>query len=102
VANCLLSGLKVEQNESRKKVDNMPNLKLKRHGETDDGINQRVHRFSCAIRGRYAPINPPKEITTCAAYLGYKGMQIPTSNTRLFDLAQAANNLDHCDEKRRF
>jgi hypothetical protein len=80
----------------------MPNLKLKRQEETDDEINQRAHRFSCAIRRRYAPFNPPKEITTCAAYLGYKGMQIPTSNTRLFDPAQAANSLDYCDEKRRF
>src|SRR5438477_11206716 len=44
------------------------------------------------------PFNNLKEISTWAAGLGYKGVQIPTWDTRLFDLKRAAENRKYCDE----
>lgn len=54
--------------------------------------------FLAQFAGDDAPFNSLKEITTWAANLGYKGVQIPTFDARLFDLAQAANSQDYCDE----
>jgi sugar phosphate isomerase/epimerase len=45
-----------------------------------------------------APFNSLKAITRWAAGLGYKGVQIPTWETRLFDLATAAESQTYCDE----
>ena len=45
-----------------------------------------------------APFNTLDAIGAWAAALGYKGVQIPTPDTRLFDLAQAAQSKAYCDE----
>ena len=45
-----------------------------------------------------APFNSLESITQWAASLGYKGVQIPTWDGRLFDLAKAAESQDYCDE----
>ena len=45
-----------------------------------------------------APFNSWDGITRWAADCGYKGVQIPTWDARLFDLAKAANSLDYCQE----
>lgn len=45
-----------------------------------------------------APFNSLPAITKWAAGLGYKGVQIPTFDSRLFDLDRAADSQDYCDE----
>ena len=45
-----------------------------------------------------APFNDLKSITQWAGSLGYKGVQIPTWESRLFDLEKAAESKDYCDE----
>ncbi len=45
-----------------------------------------------------APFNTLDEITKWAAGLGYKGVQIPTSDARLFDLEKAAESQTYVDE----
>ena len=45
-----------------------------------------------------APFNSLESITKWAAELGYKGVQIPTWDGRLFDLEKAAESQDYCDE----
>jgi sugar phosphate isomerase/epimerase len=45
-----------------------------------------------------APFNDLGAISKWAASLGYKGIQIPTWDARLFDLEQAANSKTYCDE----
>jgi len=45
-----------------------------------------------------APYNDLKAMTKWAASLGYKGVQIPTWDARLFDLELAASSKDYCDE----
>jgi sugar phosphate isomerase/epimerase len=45
-----------------------------------------------------APFNGLREISRWAAALGYKGVQIPTWDTRLFDLKRAAESRAYCDE----
>lgn len=53
---------------------------------------------------QFATDNPPfsnlKDISTWAASLGYKGVQIPTWNNRLFDLKRASESKAYCDEIR--
>ena len=44
------------------------------------------------------PYNNLKGIAQWAAGLGYKGAQIPTWDTRVFDLDQAAESKNYCDE----
>jgi sugar phosphate isomerase/epimerase len=44
------------------------------------------------------PFNSLKSITRWAADLGYIGVQIPTTDPRLFDLAKAAESQTYCDE----
>ena len=44
------------------------------------------------------PFNSLKSIAKWAANLGFKGVQIPTSDARLFDLERAASSQDYCDE----
>ncbi|MDR9828992.1 sugar phosphate isomerase/epimerase [Vibrio sp. FNV 38] len=43
-----------------------------------------------------APFNSLESIVKWASDLGYKGVQIPTWDTRLFDLDKAAHDLDYC------
>lgn len=45
-----------------------------------------------------APFNSLQSITRWAADLGYKGVQIPSWDGRLFDLAKAAESKTYCDE----
>jgi hypothetical protein len=48
--------------------------------------------------GEAPPYNSLSEITRWAARHGYKGVQIPSSDARLFDLAKAAKSRTYCDE----
>ncbi|MFM2279059.1 MAG: hypothetical protein RLZZ444_1290 [Pseudomonadota bacterium] len=45
-----------------------------------------------------APFNSWKSITKWAADIGYKGVQVPSWDGRLIDLAKAAASKDYCDE----
>jgi len=54
--------------------------------------------FLAQFAGDEAPFNTLKSITQWAAGHGYKGVQIPTWETRLFDLDKAAESQDYCDE----
>ena len=45
-----------------------------------------------------APFNTFRSICKWAASLGYKGVQIPTWDDRLFDLDKAASSKGYCDE----
>lgn len=45
-----------------------------------------------------APFNSWDSITRWAAECGYKGVQIPSWDARLFDLEKAASSKDYCDE----
>ncbi len=47
--------------------------------------------FLAQFAGDAAPYNSFDSITKWAASLGYKGVQIPTWDGRLFDLKKAAN-----------
>jgi sugar phosphate isomerase/epimerase len=44
------------------------------------------------------PFNSLERIAAWAASLGYKGIQIPTPDERLFDLAKAAQSQTYCDD----
>lgn len=48
--------------------------------------------------GDQAPFNSWDGITKWAADCGYKGVQIPAWDTRIFDLAKAASSRTYCDE----
>jgi sugar phosphate isomerase/epimerase len=54
--------------------------------------------FLAQFAGDEAPFNTLESITRWAAGLGYKGVQIPTFDRRLFDLDRAAESKDYCDE----
>lgn len=54
--------------------------------------------FLAQFAGDEAPFNDFAAICGWAAGLGYKGVQIPTWDTRLFDLAKAAESKTYCDE----
>jgi sugar phosphate isomerase/epimerase len=54
--------------------------------------------FLAQFMGDAAPFNSLASIAKWAAGLGYKGVQIPTLDDRLFDLAKAAASKDYCDE----
>ncbi|WP_071799372.1 sugar phosphate isomerase/epimerase family protein [Natronohydrobacter thiooxidans] len=54
--------------------------------------------FLAQFAGDAAPFNSLPNITKWAASLGYKGVQIPTFDARLFDLDRAAESKDYCDE----
>jgi sugar phosphate isomerase/epimerase len=56
--------------------------------------------FLAQFAGDNAPFNNLKEISRWAASLGYKGIQIPTWDSRLFDLKRAAESKAYCDEIR--
>ncbi len=56
--------------------------------------------FLAQFAGDAAPFNSLAAITRWAGSLGYKGVQIPSWDARLFDLAKAASSRDYCDEVR--
>jgi sugar phosphate isomerase/epimerase len=54
--------------------------------------------FLAQFAGDAAPFNSLESIAKWAADLGYKGVQIPTWDGRLFDLEKAGSSKDYCDE----
>ena len=54
--------------------------------------------FLAQFAGDAAPFNSLQSIAEWAASLGYKGIQIPTWDARLFDLGKAAESKTYCDE----
>ena len=54
--------------------------------------------FLAQFAGDDPPFNSLREIAKWSADLGFKGVQIPSWDGRLFDLAQAAKSKDYCDE----
>ena len=54
--------------------------------------------FLAQFAGDQGPFNTLDSICGWAAGLGYKGVQIPTWDARLFDLAKAAESDAYCDE----
>jgi sugar phosphate isomerase/epimerase len=54
--------------------------------------------FLAQFAGDSPPFNSWKAICGWAAGLGYKGVQIPSWDARLFDLAKAASSKAYCDE----
>lgn len=54
--------------------------------------------FLAQFAGDDAPFNSLSSIAKWAADLGYKGVQIPTWDGRLFDLDKAASSKTYCDE----
>ena len=54
--------------------------------------------FLAQFAGDSAPFNSFDAICRWAASLGYKGVQIPTWDARLFDLAKATQSKTYCDE----
>jgi sugar phosphate isomerase/epimerase len=56
--------------------------------------------FLAQFAGDNSPFNNLKDISRWAASLGYKGVQIPTWDSRLFDLKRAAESKTYCDDIR--
>ena len=56
--------------------------------------------FLAQFAGDKAPFNSLPTIAAWAASLGYKGIQIPTTDDRLLDLARAAQSQGYCDDVR--
>ncbi|MCP5144777.1 MAG: sugar phosphate isomerase/epimerase [Gammaproteobacteria bacterium] len=54
--------------------------------------------FLAQFAGDAAPFNSWDAITQWAASLGYKGVQVPTWDSRLFNLQQAAASKTYCDD----
>lgn len=54
--------------------------------------------FLAQFAGDQAPFNNLKDIATWAAGLGYKGVQIPSWDARLFDLKRAAESKAYCED----
>jgi sugar phosphate isomerase/epimerase len=54
--------------------------------------------FLAQFAGDQAPFNTLDSITKWAAGLGYKGVQIPSWDGRLFDLKKAAESKVYCDD----
>jgi len=54
--------------------------------------------FLAQFAGDKAPFNNLESIAHWAAGLGYKGVQIPSWDGRLFDLKRAAESKAYCDE----
>lgn len=54
--------------------------------------------FLAQFAGDAAPFDTWDGITRWAADCGYKGVQVPSWDGRLFDLAKAADSKDYCDE----
>ncbi len=56
--------------------------------------------FLAQFAGDNAPFNSLAGISGWAAGLGFKAVQLPTTDPRLFDLAKAAASVNYCDEIR--
>lgn len=56
--------------------------------------------FLAQFAGDSAPFDTLPSIARWAANLGYKGVQIPSWDSRLFDLVRAAESQTYCDELR--
>ena len=54
--------------------------------------------FLAQFAGDAAPFNSFDSITKWAGSIGYKGVQVPTWDGRLFDLQKAATSKTYCDE----
>lgn len=54
--------------------------------------------FLAQFAGDEAPFNSWDAITKWAADCGYKGVQIPSWDGRIFDVSKAAESKDYCDE----
>ena len=54
--------------------------------------------FLAQFAGDAAPFNSWPSITQWAGDLGYRGVQVPSWDARLFDLAKAAESKTYCDE----
>ena len=54
--------------------------------------------FLAQFAGSTAPFNSLTGMAKWAADLGYRGIQVPTNDSALFDLTQAAASQDYCDE----
>jgi len=54
--------------------------------------------FLAQFAGDEEPFNSLDAIAKWASSLGYKGVQIPSWDGRLFDLSKAAESKDYCDE----
>ena len=54
--------------------------------------------FLAQFAGDAAPFNSLDAICKWAASLGYKGVQVPSWDGRLFDLKKAAESKTYCDE----
>lgn len=54
--------------------------------------------FLAQFCGDEAPFNSLDTIAAWASSLGFKGVQIPTWDGRVFDLERAANSQEYCDE----
>ncbi len=54
--------------------------------------------FLAQFAGDAAPFNSLPEIARWAADVGYEGVQMPSWDSRLFDLQKAAESTDYCDE----
>ena len=54
--------------------------------------------FLAQFAGDEAPFNDLRSIASWAAGHGYEGVQIPSWDARLFDLAKAAESKGYCDE----
>ena len=54
--------------------------------------------FLAQFAGDEAPFNSLNSIAAWAAGLGYKGIQIPSWDARLFDLDQAAESKSYCED----
>ncbi len=54
--------------------------------------------FLAQFAGDDAPFNSWHAITAWAASCGYAGVQVPSGDTRLFDLSLAAESQDYCDQ----
>src|ERR1700738_5117242 len=56
--------------------------------------------FLAQFAGDAAPFNTLENMARWAAELGYKGVQIPSLDGRLFDVERAAERIKYCDEVR--
>jgi sugar phosphate isomerase/epimerase len=54
--------------------------------------------FLAQFAGDKAPFNTLESLAEWAAGLGYKGLQIPSNDARLFDLEKAAVSQGYCDD----
>ena len=54
--------------------------------------------FLAQFVGEQAPFNCLEDIASWTAELGFKGIQIPSWESRLFDLRTAAESPGYCDD----